>query len=72
MTHEDTAALFQRIYADLPLNARNEIIVVVGDEPMTWRAAKVEIDNNTPKSQQILNQLTELDILQDEQEGATT
>ncbi len=71
MTHEDTTALFLRTYANLPLNARNEIIVVVDDEPMTWRSAKVEIDNDTRKSQQILKQLIELDILKDEQEGAT-
>lgn len=66
MTHEDAAVLFQGVYANLPLNARNEIIVVIDDEPMTWRSAKVEIDNSTPKSEQILKQLTELDILQDE------
>lgn len=63
MAQKDTAALFQRTYANLPLNARNEIIVVIDGEPLTWRSAKVEVDNDTARGKQVLDQLTDIKIL---------
>ncbi|MFA6518922.1 MAG: hypothetical protein WCV93_04735 [Candidatus Shapirobacteria bacterium] len=54
---------FLKIYADLPLGARREIIAVVGNEPVTWNSAMVEIENNTKIGQEILEQLISLGIL---------
>lgn len=54
---------FLQIYANLPLNQRREIIVVVDDEPLTWNAAEIEIENNTQKGKEILEKLVELGIL---------
>lgn len=54
---------FLQIYANLPLNQRKEIIVVVDDEPLTWNASKIEIENDTQKGKQILEKLTALGIL---------
>lgn len=54
---------FLQIYANLPLNQRNEIIVVVDNEPLTWNAAKIEIENDTPKGEEILEKLAKMEIL---------
>ncbi len=54
---------FLQIYANLPLSVRSEIIVVIEHEPISWSAAKIEIENDTPKSRQILDQLSTLGIL---------
>jgi len=54
---------FLQVYANLPLNQRNEIIVVIGDEPLTWNAAKIEVENETEKGKEILEKLVNLKIL---------
>ena len=59
----DKKARFYQIYANIPLAARDEIIVVIDDEPLTWRAVRLEVDNNTNKSKEILEKLVELEIL---------
>jgi len=56
-------AKFLRIYANLPLSQRNEIVVVIDDEPMTWNAVRVEIENNTEKGKEILQKLVGLQII---------
>ncbi|KKQ96152.1 MAG: hypothetical protein UT56_C0007G0003 [Candidatus Levybacteria bacterium GW2011_GWB1_39_7] len=59
----DRNSQFLKIYANLPLNQRNEIIVVLGEEELTWNAAKIEIANNTEKGKEILEKLVRLGIL---------
>ncbi len=54
---------FLQIYANLPLNQRTEIIVVVNNEPLTWNAVKIEVENNTEKGKEILQKLVELGII---------
>ncbi len=55
---------FFRIYANLPFNIRNsEIIAVVNSEPFTWNAARIEIENNTKKGDEILERLIKLKII---------
>lgn len=54
---------FLQVYANLPLNQRNEIIVVIGDEPLTWNAARIEVENETEKGKEILEKLVKLGIL---------
>jgi len=55
---------FFRIYANLPFNIRNsEIIAVVGGEPFTWNAARIEVENNTRKGEEILEKLIKLQII---------
>ena len=51
---------FLRAYANLPIKTREEIIAVIGDEPMTWNVAYQEIKNNTPLGQEILEKLKKL------------
>ena len=41
---------FYKIYSNLPLNLREEVIAVIEDEPLTWQVAKLEIDGKTKLS----------------------
>jgi hypothetical protein len=55
---------FLRAYANLPLNARREIVVVLDPEgPLTWEAACFEIKNSTPRSDILLEKLVETKII---------
>ena len=54
---------FLKVYANLPLSAREDIIVVIDGEPMTWKVAKLEIEQDTPKGKEIIEILTKLKIL---------
>ena len=61
---DSSATKFQKIYANLPLSQRNEIVVVIDNEPLTWNAARIEVDNDTKKGKQILEILVKLKIIQ--------
>lgn len=54
---------FLQIYANLPLNQRSEIIVVLNNEPLTWNAARIEIENDTETGKDILEKLAKMGIL---------
>lgn len=54
---------FLQIYANLPLGQRTEIVVVVDNEPLTWNAVKIEVENNTQKGKEILEKLVKLEII---------
>lgn len=54
---------FLQIYANLPLAVRNEIVVVLGEEPLTWNVARIEIENETKKGEEILKQLIQMGII---------
>ena len=56
-------AKFIKIYANLPLATREEIVAVVNGEPFTWQAAKLEIEQDTPLGKDILELLIKLKIL---------
>lgn len=59
----DRSSQFLNIYANLPLNQRNEIIVVLDNEELTWHSAKIEVLNETDKGKEILEKLVKLKIL---------
>lgn len=59
----DRKAQFLKTYANLPQAAREEIVAVVGNEPYTWQAAKIEVENNTPIGKEVLELLVKLKIL---------
>lgn len=54
---------FYKAYNNLPLGLREEIILVVNDEPITWKVARLEVDNNTPLSKEILEKLAAMKII---------
>ena len=55
---------FFKVYANLPLALRNEIIVVLPDiGPITWNVAYIELTKNTELGKTIVNKLIELHII---------
>lgn len=55
---------FLKIYANLPLGLRNEIILVLEERgPISWNVAFVEINNETKLGAVILQKLIDLNII---------
>lgn len=55
---------FLKVYSNLPLNLREEIILVLPERgPITWNVAYVEVKGETKLSEEILRKLTELKII---------
>ena len=59
----DLKARFLKIYANLPLGVREEVVIVIDSEPLSWKAAQLEVEQNTKESKEILEQLYKLQIL---------
>ncbi len=60
--HIDTSK-FVHIYSNLPFRVREETIVVLDGEPISWNIAYVEIINNTEKGKEIFKKLVSLKII---------
>jgi len=55
---------FVKVYSNLPINLRNEVILVLSDKgPITWNVAFLEINNETELGQIIIDRLIELKII---------
>ncbi|MFH1472079.1 MAG: hypothetical protein ABIF85_04205 [Nanoarchaeota archaeon] len=54
---------FLRAYSNVPLGVRNEIILVIDGEPITWNVAYIEINKNTKPAERILKKLIELELI---------
>ena len=54
---------FLKVYSDLPLSLRKEIILILDEEPITWNVAYVEVFNNNEKGDRILKKLDEMKII---------
>lgn len=55
---------FLKIYANLPVNLRNEIIAFVPDVgPLTWNVAYLEIESDTELGKTILKKMSILKII---------
>lgn len=55
---------FLKIYANLPINIRDEIILVLPNKgPITWNIAYLEIKQDTKLGKEILKKLEELGII---------
>jgi hypothetical protein len=54
---------FLKIYANLPLGIRKEIILVLNDKPITWDVAFIEVNSDTKISKIILEKLEKLSII---------
>lgn len=59
----DLRAKFLKVYANLPLGVREEVVIVIEGEPLSWRAAKLEVELDTKKGREILEKLNKLEIL---------
>lgn len=54
---------FLKVYANLPINLRDEIVLVLDVGPITWNVAFLEINNDTRLGEEIFNKLVELKII---------
>ncbi len=59
----DRKQRFYKVYSNLPLSLRGEVIAVIDDETITWRVAKLEIEGETKLGEEILKRLEELEII---------
>ena len=59
----DRREQFLKVYADLPIGVRTEIILTLENKPITWNVAYLEVVNNTPLSKEILEKLAKLEII---------
>lgn len=55
---------FLKVYANLPINLRDDIILVLAEKgPITWNVAYIEINNNTKLGDEILKRLAKFKII---------
>lgn len=55
---------FFKVYANLPLNLRDEIVLVLPDRgPITWQVAYLEISGGTAVGEKILEKLAQLQMI---------
>ena len=54
---EDNRAKFIRIFANLPEDLKEDIVVVVDKKPYTWNNAYIEVKDNTLLGKKILKAL---------------
>lgn len=54
---------FLRVYADIPLGLRDDIILVFENKPLTWNVAYLEVKANTDIGTKILKELKELNLI---------
>lgn len=64
MDYKKSKQKFLKIYANLPMGIRDEIIVVLDDgKTLTWNSAFVEINSDTDLSKIILKKLEITNII---------
>lgn len=54
---------FYKMYANLPISIRDEIVAVIDNEPMSFRVVKIELDNKTEMGFKALQQMIKLKFL---------
>lgn len=54
---------FFKVYANIPIEERDNVVVVIDEEPISWNLAYQEIKNNTLRSKKILKILKDIDII---------
>lgn len=59
---EDAESFFT-VYANLPIEERDKVVIVIDDEPISWNIAYQEIKNKTKRGEKILNTLRKLEII---------
>lgn len=54
---------FKKIYANLPLPIRKEIIAIIDNQPVSYFVCWLEITEETKKGEEILRYLERLDLI---------
>jgi len=61
--NSDLVERFHKVYDNLPLRERTQVVLVLGTEPISWEIARNEIINNTKTGNEIIQKLFELKII---------
>lgn len=56
-------AKFLKMFANVPIPLRNEIIVLIDDKPLSWNVAYAEIKHESKNAKLILEHLKEIELL---------
>ncbi len=59
----DPVASFFRVYANLPLNEREQVIIVLDDQSISWEVARNELIHKTERGKKIIEKLIALKII---------
>ena len=54
---------FLKVYSNLPIDIRKEIILLIDNKPITWDVAYQEIDKETILGKKILKKLIGLEFI---------
>jgi hypothetical protein len=54
---------FFKVYSNLPMNLRKEVVVVIDKQPISWEVAYLEIKNKTSLGTKILKKLVDFHII---------
>ena len=54
---------FLKVYSNIPLSLRDEIILVFENKPITWNVAYLEVKANTDIGIKILQELRSLNLI---------
>ena len=60
---DETREKFLKVYANIPLGLRGDIILVIDGKPLTWDVAYLEVKENTDLSKKILEDLKNLKLI---------
>ncbi len=60
---EDKTPIFLRMFANIPEQLREDIIVVIDKKPYTWNTAYLEVREKTPTGKKVLKTLEEMEIV---------
>lgn len=64
MNRSELKQRFYKVFANLPINLREEVILVIPDKgPITWQVSYLEVDNETELGNTILEKLSDLQII---------
>ena len=64
MNKERVKQSFYKVFSNLPLNLREEVILVLPNfGPITWQVAYLEVDNDTSIGNTVLEKLSDLKII---------
>lgn len=54
---------FLKAFSRVPLELRNEIVAVLGEEAITWSVANIEVKGNSKKGDKILELMDNLGLI---------
>lgn len=61
--NEEKREKFLKVYYNLPLKIREEVILDLNDKPISWNVAYIEVKNKTEVGEIILQKLADLKII---------